>query len=56
MVTANRAAIYARVSTDDQNEGMQLTNLREMVTHRKWELKVGMYRSRSQAEAFGRAT
>jgi len=33
-----RVALYARVSTDEQDEGMQLTALRELVSHRGWEL------------------
>ena len=32
-------AIYARVSTDEQDESMQLTALRELVSQRGWELK-----------------
>ena len=34
-----QVAIYARVSTDEQDESMQLTALREMVIQRGWELK-----------------
>jgi DNA invertase Pin-like site-specific DNA recombinase len=34
-----RCAIYARVSTDEQDESMQLTALRELVSQRGWELK-----------------
>jgi DNA invertase Pin-like site-specific DNA recombinase len=33
-----RAAIYARVSTDDQNCEMQLTDLREYCQRRGWEI------------------
>lgn len=39
MSKSKRVAIYARVSTDDQDEGMQLSALREMVASRGWELK-----------------
>ncbi len=39
MVKTKRVAIYARVSTDDQDESLQLTALREMVAQRGWELK-----------------
>jgi len=39
MAKAKRVAVYARVSTDGQDESMQLTALREMVTQRGWELK-----------------
>jgi DNA invertase Pin-like site-specific DNA recombinase len=39
MAKAKRVAIYARVSTDNQDESMQLTALREMVIQRGWELK-----------------
>ena len=39
MIKTKRAAIYARVSTDSQDESMQLTALREMVGQRGWELK-----------------
>ncbi len=38
MSKPKRVAIYARVSTDNQDEGMQLTALREMVIQRGWEL------------------
>lgn len=33
-----KAAIYARVSTDDQNAGMQLTDLREFAKQRGFEI------------------
>ena len=33
-----RAAIYARISTVRQDEGMQLEDLREMAKRRKWEI------------------
>jgi DNA invertase Pin-like site-specific DNA recombinase len=36
---SRRCAIYARVSTDEQDESLQLTALRELVTQRGWELK-----------------
>ncbi len=36
---SRRCAIYARVSTDGQDESLQLTALRELVTQRGWELK-----------------
>ena len=39
MTKAKRAALYARVSTDDQDESMQLNELRQMVVQRGWELK-----------------
>ena len=39
MTKSKRVAIYARVSTDGQDEGMQLTALREMILQRQWELK-----------------
>jgi DNA invertase Pin-like site-specific DNA recombinase len=39
MTKPRRCAIYARVSTDDQDESLQLTALRELVTQRGWELK-----------------
>jgi DNA invertase Pin-like site-specific DNA recombinase len=39
MSNPKRVAIYARVSTDGQDEGMQLTALREMVIQRGWEIK-----------------
>jgi DNA invertase Pin-like site-specific DNA recombinase len=39
MVKTKRVVIYARVSTDNQDESMQLTALREMVSQRGWELK-----------------
>lgn len=39
MTQSKRVAIYARVSTDGQDEGMQLTALHETVSHRGWELK-----------------
>jgi DNA invertase Pin-like site-specific DNA recombinase len=34
-----RCAFYARVSTDDQDESLQLTALQEFVSQRGWELK-----------------
>lgn len=34
-----RCGIYARVSTDDQDESLQLTALQEFVSQRGWELK-----------------
>ena len=39
MAKSRRCAIYARVSTDDQDESLQLTALREFVSQRDWELK-----------------
>jgi DNA invertase Pin-like site-specific DNA recombinase len=39
MVKSPRCAIYARVSTDDQDESLQLTALQEFVSQRGWELK-----------------
>jgi DNA invertase Pin-like site-specific DNA recombinase len=39
MPISRRCAIYARVSTDEQDESLQLTALREFVTQRGWELK-----------------
>jgi putative DNA-invertase from lambdoid prophage Rac len=36
---SRRCAIYARVSTDEQDESMQLTALQEFVSQRGWELK-----------------
>jgi DNA invertase Pin-like site-specific DNA recombinase len=39
MVKSRRCAIYARVSTDDQDESLQLTALQEFVSQRGWELK-----------------
>jgi DNA invertase Pin-like site-specific DNA recombinase len=39
MTKPKRVAIYARVSTDGQDEGMQLTAMREMINQRGWELK-----------------
>lgn len=39
MAKAKRIAVYARVSTDGQDESMQLTALREMVSQRGWELR-----------------
>ena len=38
MTKPKRVAIYARVSTDEQDEGMQMTALREMAINRGWEL------------------
>lgn len=32
-----KAFLYARVSTDDQDEGMQLREMRELAGRRKWE-------------------
>jgi DNA invertase Pin-like site-specific DNA recombinase len=34
MIKPKRVAIYARVSTDEQDEGMQLTALRELASQR----------------------
>jgi DNA invertase Pin-like site-specific DNA recombinase len=39
MTKPRRCAIYARVSTDEQDESLQLTALRELVSQRGWELK-----------------
>lgn len=39
MAKIRRCAIYARVSTDDQDESLQLTALQEFVSQRGWELK-----------------
>ncbi len=39
MVKSRRCAIYARVSTDDQDESLQLTALQEFVSQRGWEIK-----------------
>ena len=39
MAQSRRCAIYARVSTDEQDESLQLTALRELVSQRGWELK-----------------
>lgn len=39
MTKSRRCAIYARVSTDEQDEALQLTALRELVSQRGWELK-----------------
>jgi DNA invertase Pin-like site-specific DNA recombinase len=39
MTIIKRIAIYARVSTDGQDEGMQLTALREMAVNRGWQLQ-----------------
>jgi DNA invertase Pin-like site-specific DNA recombinase len=39
MAHSKRCAIYARVSTDDQDESMQLTALQEFVSQRGWEIK-----------------
>ena len=39
MTKPRRCAIYARVSTDEQDESLQLTALQEFVSHREWELK-----------------
>ena len=38
MTRPKRVAIYARVSTDEQDESMQLTALRDMASSRGWEL------------------
>ena len=38
MTQPRRVALYARVSTDEQNEGMQLTALREMASNRGLQL------------------
>jgi hypothetical protein len=39
MTKPRRCAIYARVSTDEQDESLQLTTLQEFVSRRGWELK-----------------
>ena len=39
MTKQRRCAIYARVSTDEQVESLELTALREFVSQRGWELK-----------------
>jgi DNA invertase Pin-like site-specific DNA recombinase len=39
MNKVKRVAIYARVSTDEQDKGLQLTALRELAIQRGWELK-----------------
>jgi DNA invertase Pin-like site-specific DNA recombinase len=39
MAKTKRVSIYARVSTDDQDESLQLTALQEFVSQRGWELK-----------------
>lgn len=39
MAKPRRCAIYARVSTDLQDESLQLTALQEFVSQRGWELK-----------------
>jgi DNA invertase Pin-like site-specific DNA recombinase len=39
MNKVKRVAIYARVSTDEQDEGLQLSALRELAIQRGWELK-----------------
>jgi len=39
MAKPRRCAIYARVSTDEQDESLQLTALRDLVSQRGWELK-----------------
>ncbi|MGA2263455.1 MAG: recombinase family protein [Acidobacteriota bacterium] len=39
MAKSRRCAIYARVSTDEQDESLQLTALHEFVAQRGWELK-----------------
>jgi DNA invertase Pin-like site-specific DNA recombinase len=38
MNKSKRVALYARVSTDGQDESMQLTALRDMVSQRRWEV------------------
>ena len=39
MTKPKRVALYARVSTDEQDESLQLTALREMILQRQWELR-----------------
>ena len=39
MSKIKRVALYARVSTDNQDESMQLTAMRDMISQRGWELK-----------------
>jgi DNA invertase Pin-like site-specific DNA recombinase len=39
MNKVKRVAIYARVSSEEQDESMQLTALRELAIQRGWELK-----------------
>jgi DNA invertase Pin-like site-specific DNA recombinase len=39
MIKTRRCAVYARVSTDDQDESLQLTALQEFVSQRRWDLK-----------------
>ena len=41
-MTAPRAALYARVSTDEQDPAMQLADLRRLAEHRGWAV-VGEY-------------
>ena len=41
-MASTRAAVYARVSTTDQDPGMQLAELREHAQRRGWEI-VGEY-------------
>ena len=41
-MTAPRAALYARVSTDEQDPAMQLADLRRLAEHRDWAV-VGEY-------------
>jgi len=38
MTKQKRVAIYARVSTDEQDESMQLTALRELAVSRGWQV------------------
>lgn len=44
-ITTLRAVIYARVSTTDQNNTLQIRELTEYVEHRGWEL-AGIYEDR----------
>jgi len=37
-VTGPRAALYARVSTDDQDPGLQIADLRRLAEHRGWKI------------------
>ncbi len=37
-MTAPRAALYARVSTDEQDPAMQLADLRRLAEHRGWKI------------------
>jgi DNA invertase Pin-like site-specific DNA recombinase len=43
------AAVYVRVSTSDQNTGLQETELREYCEHRGWQCRV--YRDAGQSGA-----